>query len=208
MDAHDLRDVERLRHGVDVTDLADMERVLAGRGGGPVRVTGIPDARLAGEQAALQALAEGREVAEAVDALHRPAEPGIDPEALYALGDRLGLAVLVTYAPGAPGRLDAVFGADGPLLTDVYPPATRLEPAAHVNNPLGSRQLGTLVAELRGYAEQRLPAYMVPAAIVPSTPCRPPSTASSTGVPCPRPTSPARPPRGRRAPSGRRGCAR
>ncbi|MFE9002125.1 non-ribosomal peptide synthase/polyketide synthase [Streptomyces sp. NPDC007875] len=167
VDAHDLGDVERLRHGVDVTDLAGMERVLAGRGGGPVRVTGIPDARLAGEQAALQALAEGREVAEAVDALHRPDEPGIDPEALYALGDRLGLTVLVTYAPGAPGRLDAVFGADGPLLTDVYLPATRLEPAAHVNNPLGSRQLGTLVADLRGYAEQRLPAYMVPAAIVP-----------------------------------------
>ncbi|MEU1949018.1 phosphopantetheine-binding protein, partial [Streptomyces sp. NPDC020125] len=55
----------------------------------------------------------------------------------------------------------------GPALTDVYLPATRLEPGAHVNNPLGSRRLGTLVADLRAHAEQHLPEYMVPAAFVP-----------------------------------------
>ncbi|MFI9100862.1 amino acid adenylation domain-containing protein [Streptomyces fildesensis] len=168
VEAAGLGDATRLRYGVEVTGLDTLRQALAGLSG-PVRVTGIPDARLAGEAAAVSVLAEGGSVADAADALARPAAPGIDPEELYALADLQGLAVWVTYAQGAPGRLDAVF-APGPqdaVVSDVYLPAAQGEPASWVNNPLGSRRLGSLVHALRGYAAQRLPEYMVPVAFVP-----------------------------------------
>ncbi|MFC8419577.1 amino acid adenylation domain-containing protein [Streptomyces sp. NPDC057236] len=163
----DLSDVPRLRYGVEVTNLDDLRRRLAAHEDGPFRVTGIPDARVAGEQAAAQALAEGREVEEALAALSRPDEPGIDPETLFELAGRHGLQVRVSYAPGAPGRLDAVFGADEEETAGTYPATAELDPQAYISNPLASRQLGELVTALRTFAEQRLPEYMVPAAFVP-----------------------------------------
>ncbi|MFJ4095287.1 amino acid adenylation domain-containing protein [Kitasatospora sp. NPDC089913] len=163
--ARDVSGAAVLRYGVDVPDLADLERRLAGYDDGPLRITGIPDSRVAGELAAAEALADGRPVAEVAALLELSA--GIDPEELHELADRCGLGVRVTYAPGAAGRLDAVFGVDDATLAGTYLAGAQLEPAAQVSNPLGSRQLGALVAELRSFAEDRLPEYMVPAAFVP-----------------------------------------
>ncbi|MCA6096752.1 phosphopantetheine-binding protein, partial [Streptomyces sp. SCA3-4] len=165
--ARDVTDVAVLRFGVDVLGLEDLERRLVAGMDLPVRVSGIPDARVAGELAAVQVLAEGRPVADALAALDSAGESGVDPEVLFALAGRCGLGVRVTYSSGAAGRLDAVFGVDEEALAGVYVPAGRLEPSAHVNNPLGSRQLGALVSALRVFAEERLPEYMVPAAFVP-----------------------------------------
>ncbi|WP_405365969.1 amino acid adenylation domain-containing protein [Kitasatospora sp. NBC_00039] len=154
-----------LRYGVDVMDLADVEQRLASLAGDLLRITGIPDARVAGELAAAEALADGRPVAEVAALLELSA--GIDPEELHELADRCGLGVRVTYAPGAAGRLDAVFGLDDETLTGIYVATAQLEAAAYVSNPLGSRQLGALVTALRSFAEERLPEYMVPMAFVP-----------------------------------------
>ncbi|MFI9100861.1 non-ribosomal peptide synthase/polyketide synthase [Streptomyces fildesensis] len=160
--------VSRLRFGVDLEDLPGLERSLTAAEG-PVRLTGVPDARLAGEVAAAGVLSEGGSPAAAALALEAPDERGVDPEELYALADRLGLAVWVTYASGAAGRLDAVFAdlPDDTAVHDVYVPASQGDPAAFVNNPVGSRQLGALVASLRSYVLERLPEYMVPVAFVP-----------------------------------------
>ncbi|MER6299869.1 non-ribosomal peptide synthase/polyketide synthase [Kitasatospora sp. NPDC001539] len=161
-----LADLPRLRYGVEVLNLEDLERRIAAGDGLPVRVTGVPDARLAGEQAALLALADGRPVDEALAALTGPEERGVHPEALHELAARCGQPVVVTYAQGAPGRLDAVFGVGEEAVSESYLPGTRQDAAAHVNNPLGSRRLGELVSSVRSFAEQRLPEYMVPNAFV------------------------------------------
>ncbi|MFB8237929.1 non-ribosomal peptide synthase/polyketide synthase [Kitasatospora purpeofusca] len=164
--ARPLGELPRLRYGTEILNPEDLERRIATGEGLPVRVTGIPDARLAGEQAAVRALADGRPVAEALAALDAPEERGIHPEELHELAERCGQPVHVTYAPGAPGRLDAVFGIGEEAVSELYPPTARPGSAAHVNNPLGSRRLGELVGTVRTFAEQRLPEYMVPTAFV------------------------------------------
>ncbi|MYV62232.1 methyltransferase domain-containing protein, partial [Streptomyces sp. SID4931] len=166
-DVRDLSGAPSLRYGVEVSNLAEIERRLITPKGGPLRVTGIPDARVAGEQAAAQALSEGRQVEEALAALSRPDDGAIDPETLFELAEMHGQQVRVSYTSGVPGRLDAVFGVGDDEPSGTYLAVAELEPQAHVNNPLGSRRLGALVTALRSFAEQRLPEYMVPAAFVP-----------------------------------------
>ena len=86
-------------------DLGAVERFLAAETPERLRVTGVPDARLSGELAAVRALDAG-DPAAALDALER--RDGVDPEDLHRLGDRAGYRVAVTWA-AAGGELEAVF---------------------------------------------------------------------------------------------------
>ncbi|MGW3965809.1 amino acid adenylation domain-containing protein [Amycolatopsis sp. NPDC005003] len=140
-------------------DLGAVARFLAAETPGRLRVTGIPDARLAGELAAVRALDTGDAEA-AVAALDR--RDGVDPEALYALGERAGYRVAVTLADEG---LEAVFtrGEDGPAYRPVRPTGA---PGSYANNPAARRETGALVASLRAHVRERLPQYMVPSAFV------------------------------------------
>src|SRR6185312_14596809 len=86
-------------------DLGAVERFLAAETPERLRVTGIPDARLAGELAAVRALDEGDAEA-ALATLER--RDGVDPEALHRLGESAGYRVAVTWAAES-GELEAVF---------------------------------------------------------------------------------------------------
>ncbi|MFB9690088.1 non-ribosomal peptide synthetase [Amycolatopsis plumensis] len=141
-------------------DLGAVERFLAAETPERLRVTAIPDARLAGELAAVRALDTGDPEA-AVAALDR--RDGVDPEALYALGEQVGYRVAVTLA--AEGELEAVFtrGEDGAAYRPVRQTGT---PGSYANNPAARRETGALVASLRAHVRDRLPLYMVPSAFV------------------------------------------
>ncbi|MET7294792.1 amino acid adenylation domain-containing protein [Streptomyces griseoloalbus] len=125
----------------------------------PLRVTGIPNGRLAAD---LVALAE-------IDGV--PAPDGVGVTALTDIGSRSGYRTLVTWTAGATdGRLDAVFvpaadtGEPAPAYRDLY--RTGPAPERYANDPLAGRRDGALVTELHDALAGRLPDYMVPAALV------------------------------------------
>ncbi|MDS0137100.1 MULTISPECIES: amino acid adenylation domain-containing protein [unclassified Amycolatopsis] len=142
-------------------DLGAVERFLAAETPERLRVTTIPDARPAGELAAVRALDAGDAEA-ALAALD--GRDGVDPEALYALGERAGYRVAVTLAAEG-GELEAVFsrGEGGSAYRPVRQTGT---PGSYANNPAARRETGALVASLRAHVRDRLPLYMVPSAFV------------------------------------------
>ncbi|MBE8521983.1 amino acid adenylation domain-containing protein [Amycolatopsis sp. H6(2020)] len=142
-------------------DLGAVERFLAAETPERLRVTAIPDARLAGELAAVRALDTGDAEA-ALTALDD--RDGVDPEALYRLGERAGYRVAVTPAAEG-GELEVVFsrGEGGSAYRPVRQTGT---PGSYANNPAARRETGALVASLRAHVRDRLPLYMVPSAFV------------------------------------------
>ncbi|MFC0435416.1 non-ribosomal peptide synthetase [Kutzneria buriramensis] len=121
------------------------------RESGPVRVTRMPNARLAAELDAATALA-------------------VDPQDLQDWADGLGWGVAATWATGSVEHFDAVVLPDGPVagqvVTGVFTPSDRADRTL-VNAPTGARRIGSLISGLRGYLQQRLPEYMTLSAVVP-----------------------------------------
>ncbi|MGW6010603.1 amino acid adenylation domain-containing protein [Streptomyces sp. NPDC055210] len=126
----------------------------------PFRVTGLPNARLAEDLAALSALDDSSRAASPADAP--------DPETLHALAARYALKAAVTWNGVADdGSLDVVFGpADSLSATPggLYRPSGT---APHANRPAPFRDVNSLMKALRSYASEQLPEYMVPSAVVP-----------------------------------------
>ncbi len=91
---------------------------------------------------------------------------GLLPEDLHVLGQRFGYRTAVTWST-RPDRMDAIFvdaeTARGRSLTDIYAaPARSGEPASYTNTP----QAGLLAADVRRFAGERLPEFMVPAVVM------------------------------------------
>ncbi|MFM9570789.1 amino acid adenylation domain-containing protein [Streptomyces turgidiscabies] len=121
---------------------------------GLLRVTGVPNARLAEDLAALSALDDSSRTADAPD-----------PEVFHALGARNGHRTAVTWNGAADdGSLDVVFALGDTPVTGLYRPSGT---APHANRPAPFRDVNALMRALRSYAADHLPEYMVPAAVVP-----------------------------------------
>ncbi|MFD3702174.1 non-ribosomal peptide synthase/polyketide synthase [Nocardia sp. NPDC058658] len=157
---------------VDFGAVDSLPEILRGPHPEGIRITGIPHVGLVGETDAAQRIRAGEPVdggrtgpltAGFEGILTDMAEEGLLPEDLYVLGQRLGYATAVTWS-AEPGRMDAVFveqdaALDRPL-TDVYLPRVVLE--GYANNP----QAGLLAADVRRWAAERLPEFMVPATVM------------------------------------------
>ncbi|MEU8652064.1 amino acid adenylation domain-containing protein [Streptomyces sp. NPDC048737] len=159
--ALDLAGVPSVPWGGQPAGLAGLGR-HADRAGGPVRVTGIPNARLAEEVAMTVA-------AGLLDPASPPGEP-VDPQELLRWAHEHGLDAVLTWSGEDARCFDAVLlpgrqsgqrkvsgaflpsGAGGQVLT---------------NTPALGRSVGALLGELPEYLRGRLPDYMVPPALVP-----------------------------------------
>ncbi|MEV5125529.1 thioesterase domain-containing protein, partial [Streptomyces decoyicus] len=151
--------------GEDIADLDALHTCARTADSRAIRVSRIPNARLAEETAAAVALS----------VIEQPATtgPAVDPHDLMLWAAGHGWEVLPTLTAGTPDTFDAVLILDGTptegrAFTGVFVPSG-LADRAHANDPAGVRSVGTLVASLREHVRDRLPEYMVPAAVVPLT---------------------------------------
>jgi amino acid adenylation domain-containing protein len=147
-----------------------------------VRVTGVPNTRLTHEVALTRAFQTGSPLTELLEQLHAPdADPvapdaeapaALDPETLHALGERCGYWVGITWSATTPEALDVVFAdttrTTTAVPTGLYQPTgtDQTSLSAWTNNPAAARDTDTLISGLREFARERLPAHMVPAAVV------------------------------------------
>ncbi|WP_345029090.1 amino acid adenylation domain-containing protein [Kutzneria kofuensis] len=136
----------------------DVKRLLTARPD-RLRVTGVPNARLSGELAAVAALATG-DSETALSALDSTPS-GVDPEDLQALAASLDYRMYATVTTDV-GTLEVVFTTGEPVR--IY--RGRSVRNALGNNPVGQRDTSALVSALRAHVRDRLPQYMVPSAFV------------------------------------------
>ncbi|WAZ19883.1 amino acid adenylation domain-containing protein [Streptomyces cinnabarinus] len=139
-----------------------------------LRITGIPNARLADDLADLWRLegSSGRTAA------------GADPEDLHALAARHGYQAALTWNGTADdGAFDAVLALDEPR-TGLYRTGAA---HPHANRPAPFRDVAALMRTLRAHAAEWLPDYMVPSALVPlhTLPVTPSGKIDTRALPAP-----------------------
>ncbi|MFF3554993.1 amino acid adenylation domain-containing protein [Streptomyces tsukubensis] len=160
-DVLDLTAVPEVPWGRQVSDLGALA-VRAARAGGPLRVTGIPNARLAAETAAARAAGTVR-----TDA---PSGTPVDPDDLTAWAREQNLEAVVTWSGRTVHAFDAVLLPAPPTGPRAVHGA--FVPAAEARHPRSSTPalaaaVAPLLAQLPGHLRERLPDYMVPAVFVP-----------------------------------------
>ena len=134
--------------------------------------TGIPNARLAEDAAALDwlDLTEGLPTVSDWKASGRghTVEKCVDPNRLWALAATHGYAAEVRWGTKEPRTIDVLFWPEGQSRPDFAPPASEEAPPLEtlVSDPLATSRSEGMAGDLRADLGASLPEYMVPSAFV------------------------------------------
>jgi natural product biosynthesis luciferase-like monooxygenase protein len=152
-------------------------KTLVQSGPPPLRVTGIPNARVAAPLAALRAL-HARSPADRLGEIALGISSGIDPEDVRGLDANHEVAI--EWSAAGPAYFDAVFRLKEAAEAAVAPPEmaatekasnrglTTADLSAYANRPASRALAGAnLVPALREHLRSTLPEYMIPSAFVP-----------------------------------------
>jgi amino acid adenylation domain-containing protein len=181
-DPLNLAGLPTLDWGTDVAGLDELEQWCRSSRTAGVRVTRIPNARLAGEAASARRMA-------VLDG-PGPATSAADPHTLADWAEGRGWEVLPTWSADAVDCFDAI------LLTEA---ADRRRPVTGTyagvaasgrpltNSPVTAREVGTLLSSLRDRVRQQLPEHMLPSALIalPQLPLTPNRKLDHRALPAP-----------------------
>ena len=155
-------------------DLAELRHILVEGCPERLQVSHLPNLRTLADvtsDALAHSVVDGLSTAQELLATAQAACPhGIDPEAVWQLGEALGYQVEICWSPVEPnGFFDAAFvradlAPHQPVLTPLaltQPPAGEL--TAYTSVPFSVNSQQQVVATLRRHLEEQLPAYMTPA---------------------------------------------
>ncbi len=133
-------------------------------------VTNVPNARVLAEVKALSLLENGNRVETAEELRESlPDLVGVDPEDLWSLSDDIPYAVEIRWSGSGADLFEAVFTRHG-----IEPQGSQARPMndsikslrQFANNPMQSVLTRELVPQLRRYAKERLPDYLLPSLYV------------------------------------------
>jgi non-ribosomal peptide synthase protein (TIGR01720 family) len=154
--------------------LGALEHMLADEVPESIEISGIVNARTAEAARLHDALfrdnASGK-VGDLRNTLRDQVAESVDPESCWAMAEAVAYDCRIRWTPGAAdGRFDMLLtqpgiDADFNQRSRSSPPCT-VELTRYCNNPLGLAATQELVLQLRAHMLERLPDYMVPAAIV------------------------------------------
>ncbi len=169
--AETLGELPVLRWGQDIAELDRLAGHLDDPAKAPVRLSAVPNARIANETAASDLLVDGADIGAVLSELRGPIH-GVDPEELRLLAERLGYQAIFTWSGSGDGSFDCVLvaadGPDFPVLTDLYRPVAEVKAplASYANEPMRAVAADLSAATLRAHLAKTLPEYMIPSAFV------------------------------------------
>ncbi|MEU8783821.1 amino acid adenylation domain-containing protein [Streptomyces sp. NPDC048637] len=164
-----VRDAIRLRWHTDVSDLGELMTLLRSAAApAPLRVCGIPDARLAIDMAVRRTL-DAAPPATRIGALDlAPDAPGVHIEELTEWGVEFGYRVLATPS-ATEGAFDAVLvPGDAERFRDVYEAGPAAGPVAAdlVHDPAAAATIAHLQGTLLDTLRSTLPGHALPSSVV------------------------------------------
>ncbi|HEV7367751.1 non-ribosomal peptide synthetase [Arenibaculum sp.] len=150
--------------------LGALERALRTGAAPVIRVSGVPNRRLARDLGVLRRLreAEGELTAGALKVAGEAAsQAGATPEQFRALGARHGYEAEATWTPGADGTcFDVVMTDRRAAANRPAAPVEEGDPLDHLNDPLAARLKSAVLTELKADLTEVLPEHMVPSAFI------------------------------------------